>query len=102
MPRPGLSPPAINYELDHTRAYPHGPTAHYNLGPLRAHHKIKHHSRWRVTQPRPGMVEWTSPTGHTFTVEPTPRPPGRRDTPDQPDEPEPAAASAQLPEEPPF
>lgn len=52
-------------------AFPHGPTAASNLGPLcQAHHLLKHHSRWQVTQPEPGVFAWTSPTGRIHTARP--------------------------------
>jgi hypothetical protein len=31
---------------------------------------VKHHTRWRLHQPRPGQFEWTSPTGHTYLTIP--------------------------------
>ena len=96
---------AITCHLDHTRAYPYGPTADYNLGPFcEPHHLIKHHSRWRVTQPQPGVFEWTSPTGHTSTIEPKRRPPddmSKHEPPGEPAQP-PDTPADQQPDEPPF
>ncbi len=70
---PGCERPAADCDLDHTIAYPYGPTAVGNLGPFCEHHHIgKHHSRWKVRQPEPGRFEWTSPTGHTYTITPEP------------------------------
>ena len=70
---PGCERPAAGCDLDHTIAYPYGPTAVGNLGPFCEHHHIgKHHSRWKVRQPEPGRFEWISPTGHTYTVTPEP------------------------------
>jgi hypothetical protein len=70
---PGCDKPAVGCDLDHTLPYPHGPTAAGNLGPFcEQHHIGKHHSRWTVRQPEPGRFEWTSPTGHTYTVTPDP------------------------------
>jgi Domain of unknown function (DUF222) len=68
---PGCDKPAVGCDLDHTIAYPHGPTAAGNLGPFcETHHIGKHHSRWKVRQPAPGRFEYTSPTGHTYTITP--------------------------------
>ncbi|WP_054568175.1 HNH endonuclease signature motif containing protein [Frankia sp. R43] len=59
-------------DLDHTRPYAAGgKTLVENLGPLcRRHHRVRHHSRWRVVQPRPGVFRWTSPTGRRYEVRP--------------------------------
>ncbi|HMG28750.1 MAG TPA: DUF222 domain-containing protein [Jiangellaceae bacterium] len=77
---PGCDRPAAA-EIDHTTPYDQGgATAADDLGPFcKNHHIPKHHSRWRVRQPEPGRFEWTSPTGHTYTV--TPEPIGRVDDP---------------------
>jgi hypothetical protein len=70
---PGCDRPAAVAEIDHTTPYPDGATAADDLGPFcKSHHVGKHHSRWRVRQPEPGRFEWTSPTGHVYTVEPEP------------------------------
>ena len=59
-------------DIDHTVPYPHGPTADHSLGALcRRHHRLKTHSRWRLTQNR-GTFTWTSPTGRTYTRSPEP------------------------------
>ncbi|EFC80785.1 HNH endonuclease signature motif containing protein, partial [Parafrankia sp. EUN1f] len=59
-------------DLDHTRPYAWGgKTLVENLGPLcRRHHRVRHHSRWQVTQPWPGVFRWTSPTGRRYEVRP--------------------------------
>ncbi|CUU56872.1 protein of unknown function (DUF222) [Parafrankia irregularis] len=59
-------------DLDHTRPYASGgKTLVENLGPLcRRHHRVRHHGRWRVVQPRPGVFRWTSPTGRCYEVRP--------------------------------
>ncbi|KPM53783.1 hypothetical protein ACG83_21335 [Frankia sp. R43] len=59
-------------DLDHTRPYASGgKTLVENLGPLcRRHHRVRHHSRWRVVQPRPGVFCWMSPTGRRYEVRP--------------------------------
>jgi Domain of unknown function (DUF222) len=70
---PWCEQPASGCDTDHTIPYPHGLTAAGNLGPLcQSHHLSKHHSRWTVRQPQPGRFEWTSPTGHTYTITPEP------------------------------
>lgn len=66
---PGCHRPARGCELDHTIPYPVGVTAAANLGALCSfHHRLKHHTRWSVTQPEPGVFVWTSPAGRTTTV----------------------------------
>jgi hypothetical protein len=68
---------AQSCDLDHT--VPHDPlappgrrqTRAGNLGPLsRTVHRAKTAGRWKVTQPQPGVFEWTSPTGHRYVVTP--------------------------------
>ena len=76
-------------DLDHTVPYdPLAPpgrrqTRADNLGPLsRTVHRAKTACRWSVTQPQPGVFEWTSPTGHRYQVTPDgTRPLGRNATP---------------------
>jgi hypothetical protein len=51
---PGCHQPATGCDLDHTTAYPHGPTTVSNLGPLcRRHHVLKTHAGWDL-QPDAG------------------------------------------------
>jgi hypothetical protein len=70
---PGCQTVAARCDTDHTIEYPAGPTAAGNLGALcEPHHVGKHHSRWTVRQPEPGRFEWTSPTGHAYTITPDP------------------------------
>jgi hypothetical protein len=85
---PGCRRPAARCDLDHTRDYAHGgPTVRANLGPgCDRHHPLKHGLGWRLTQPRPGLFEWTSPLQQVYRTrgepimvplpEPQPRPPG--------------------------
>lgn len=69
---PGCDASAQLCELDHTIVYPIGGTDACNLGLFcRKHHLLKHHTRWRVEQPEPGVFVWTSPTGRTMVVTPT-------------------------------
>jgi len=68
---PGCSIPAHRADLDHTTAFPAGPTTAANLGVMcRAHHRLKQDPRWTVTQPTPGTFLWTSPGKRTYTREP--------------------------------
>jgi len=64
---PGCSRPALACDVDHTIAHEHGgATDHDNLAHLcRGHHRLKHHSRWNVTQAAggSGRLTWRSPTG---------------------------------------
>jgi hypothetical protein len=69
---PGCQQPARRCDLDHTAAYPEGPTSEYNLGTLcRRHHRLKHETRWTVEQ-HAGSFTWTSPTGRKYTRVPEP------------------------------
>jgi len=59
-------------DVDHTRAYRlgcRGQTRVGNLAPLgRTAHRAKTRRAWRVDQPRPGQLIWTSPLGLTYEV----------------------------------
>ncbi|PPG02337.1 hypothetical protein C5E06_07545 [Pseudoclavibacter sp. RFBI5] len=110
----GCRQPATNCELDHTIDHQYGgTTATWNLSDFcKNHHIIKHHTAWTVTQHDGGTLEWTTPSGKTYTDHPEPhgptftptdqlpwrrggKPPRERD-----EDPPPAAPSA--PAEPPF
>ncbi len=67
---PGCLRDAARCQQDHTIPYAAGgPTAAHNLGELCTHHhRLKHHADWQLTQPAAGTFEWTTPTGHTYTV----------------------------------
>lgn len=69
---PGCRRTAARCDLDHTIDYHHGgTTSHNNLAHLcQRHHYLKHNTNWQVTQPTPGVLEWVSPTGRTFTDKP--------------------------------
>ncbi|QEV99091.1 DUF222 domain-containing protein [Microbacterium caowuchunii] len=69
---PGCRMPAIRSDIDHTRDHAHGgPTDAGNLAHLcRGHHTLKHATPWRVRQLPAGILEWTSPAGHTYTDHP--------------------------------
>lgn len=62
---PTASVPADRTDLDHTDAWP-GPTRAANLGSLhRRAHVLKTHGLLHLRQPRSGVFEWTTRTGHT-------------------------------------
>jgi len=68
---PGCRQPAWRCDLDHTVPFPYGPTSPANLAAIcRHHHRLKHLTGWRVEQPEPGHLTWTSPTGHRYTTGP--------------------------------
>jgi hypothetical protein len=70
---PGCRQPADRCDLDHIRPYPHGPTSRCNLATeCRHHHRLKHETDWQLDNDPddPGILTWTSPTGHTYTTEP--------------------------------
>jgi hypothetical protein len=82
---PGCGLPAERCQLDHIIAWKDGgPTDACNLCPLCAgHHTVKHHGGWQVRQldGRDGVVEWTSPMGRVYVVEPERRAPVFRPAP---------------------
>ena len=68
---PGCPMPAHRSDIDHTTAFPEGPTTAGNLGVMcRAHHRLKQDPRWAVSQPTPGTFVWTSPSKRTYVREP--------------------------------
>jgi hypothetical protein len=69
---PGCGIPADRCDIDHTVDWHHGGTTEAsNLAPLcRGHHTVKHHSGWRVRAKRGGALEWTSPAGRVYLVQP--------------------------------
>ena len=68
---PGCSMSAHRSDIDHTIAFPEGPTAPENLGVMcRAHHRLKQDHRWMVFQPTPGRFEWTTPSNRTYIRRP--------------------------------
>ena len=69
---PGCGAQALYCDLDHTVAYPDGPTDQCNLGPkCRRHHRAKQAPGWQVEQPGPGITRWTLPNGRSHTTTPT-------------------------------
>jgi len=73
---PTCRQPAWRCEQDHTIAYRlGGATCPCNLSPECArHHRLKHLPSWRLDQPRPGILTWTTPARLTHTVTPGPYP----------------------------
>ena len=68
---PGCDEPAYRCDLDHTIAYPHGPTCASNIKCLcRKHHLLKTFWGWLDRQLPDGTVIWTSPSGQTYTTKP--------------------------------
>jgi hypothetical protein len=77
---PGCSRPAARCDTDHDVAWPLGPTAGHNLGPLcRHHHRLKQTGWAKARDPvsRDTAVRWTGPTGTRLTVVTDHRPPVR-------------------------
>lgn len=76
---PGCGIPASRCEIDHRVAWEHGgETRLENLNPFcKGHHIVKHHGGWTVRDVEGsfGAVEWTSPTGRRYIVEPERRVP---------------------------
>ncbi|MFE7845198.1 DUF222 domain-containing protein [Microbacterium sp. NPDC057407] len=85
---PGCGIPASGREIDHTQAWEHGgETTVTNLAPLcKGHHTVKHHGGWSVRQPTDGggAVEWRSPSGRRYLVQPTRPTPAFRPSPTAP------------------
>jgi hypothetical protein len=72
---PGCDEPAEVCDIDHTVPFPFGPTHPSNCKLLcRYHHLLKTFytgvGGWADRQLPNGTVEWTSPTGHTYTTTP--------------------------------
>ena len=101
---PGCRTSTATAEIDHTTDWAAGGgTDHGNLAHLcRRHHRYKTLGYWKATQPTPGVIEWTSPTGRTYRTEPflrlAPRAgyDPRKDYPPEP-EPEPEPPEQQHP-----
>lgn len=74
---PGCHMPADRCQIDHSIAWQHGGrTAADNTSPLcQGHHTVKHHGGWKLRQRAHGTIEWTSPSGRIYTVEPERRGP---------------------------
>ncbi|MFY9863478.1 MAG: HNH endonuclease signature motif containing protein, partial [Trebonia sp.] len=69
---PGCGAHAVHCDLDHTLPYPAGITCQCDLAPAcRRHHRCKQAPGWQLTQPQPGIMHWTTPTGRSHTTRPT-------------------------------
>ncbi|WP_082484783.1 HNH endonuclease [Microbacterium sp. Leaf151] len=92
---PGCTVPATRSEVDHTHDHAlGGETTITNLAHLcQRHHTQKQFTRWTVKQLPGGVLEWTSPTGRTYTDEPLPYSPAVRFLPDDPPPPDPEEGS---------
>ena len=75
---PGCRRPATRCDLDHVIPYDHGGrTCECNMHPLcRWHHRAKQTYGWRLGQPQPGVLVWTTPSGRAYTTTPTRYPSG--------------------------
>ena len=70
-PAPGCGAHAYHNDLDHTVAYPGGPTDECNIAPpCRRHHRVKQAPGWKLEQPEPGVMRWTTPAGRSYTTRP--------------------------------
>jgi hypothetical protein len=69
---PSCGQPAWRGDLDHTQPWEGGGlTCFCNLGALcRHHHILKQHPGWRLTQARPGVFQWVTPTGRAYACAP--------------------------------
>ena len=69
---PGCSRRAAGCDIDHTTAWAAGgATRHDNLAHLcRKHHRLKHETRWRMSQAPDGDIRWISPAGREFVSSP--------------------------------
>jgi hypothetical protein len=69
---PGCRRPAARCDLDHTIPYDQGGrTCECNLAPLcRHHHRCKQSEGWRLTQPQPSVLHWTTPAGRDYLTRP--------------------------------
>ena len=69
----GCGRPAAACDQDHTTPWDDGGiTCECDLAPLcRHHHRIKQTQGWKLEQPEPGVLIWTTPAGLTRTTTPT-------------------------------
>ncbi|KRD06969.1 hypothetical protein ASE48_13625 [Mycobacterium sp. Root265] len=68
---PGCNRAAHRCDLDHLTPWPAGATHPGNLAPLcRLHHLIKTFCGWTPTAQPDGRIQWSAPTGHTYTKAP--------------------------------
>ncbi|MFZ0324975.1 MAG: DUF222 domain-containing protein [Actinomycetes bacterium] len=74
---PGCHQPATRSDVDHHPPWQPdgtgGRTSAEQLAALcRHHHRLKTHTRWRVTSRDHGTTEWVSPNGRHYTTRPPP------------------------------
>lgn len=83
---PGCGMPASLCHLDHQVPWSEGGRTELgNLAPLcENHHIVKHHGGWLVRQLPGGVIEWISPLGRRYLVEPARRTPAFRPPPEPP------------------
>jgi hypothetical protein len=68
---PGCGAQAYYCDLDHSVPYPAGITCQCDLGPVcRRHHRAKQAPGWQLSQPEPGVMRWTTPSGRVYTTRP--------------------------------
>ncbi|MCF4123179.1 HNH endonuclease [Antribacter sp. KLBMP9083] len=69
---PGCTRKARYCDVDHSTDWAEGgTTSATNLAHLcRAHHTLKHQTRWTVAHHGDGTLTWTSPSGRTYTTTP--------------------------------
>ena len=69
---PGCSRRADRCDIDHTTDWAvGGATCHENLAHLcRKHHRLKHHTAWRMSQLPGGDIRWVSPAGREYLSSP--------------------------------
>ncbi len=65
--------PSTQADFEHNTPYEAGGrTCLCNGGPKCRHdHRLKQHPKWKVEQITPGTFRWTTPSGRSFTTEPT-------------------------------
>jgi len=65
--------PAAQSDFEHNTPYEAGGrTCLCNGGPKCRHdHRVKQDPRWKVEQPTPAVIRWTTPSGRQYTTEPT-------------------------------
>jgi hypothetical protein len=65
--------PAAQCDVEHNTPYETGGrTCRCNTGPKCRHdHRLKQHPKWTVDQLPDGTFRWTTPSGRTYTTEPT-------------------------------
>jgi hypothetical protein len=69
---PGCGVPASRCQIDHNIAWEHGgeTSLSNNVPACQGHHIVKHHGGWRIRQLPGGAVEWISPAGRRYIVQP--------------------------------